>query len=129
MLACRKALKPAGALWLETLLVPSEAAAARYISAFYRLRADAAARFYAEYEWRGILLDADLVLETSDISAEEQLFAEWVQDCRPYVTERLEIMLKQAPVVVSDWLHPKAIGTAAAAFTEHRLRISARKPG
>jgi hypothetical protein len=126
--ACAQLLKTKGWLWIEDLHVPDPPLAARYISAFYRWHASAPRRYYAEYEWRGLLLDAGLHIDQLETSHEEIGFAGWTAACSAYTTERLEILLKQAPDAVRDWLQPHAIGTAQASFRQWSIRILARKP-
>jgi ubiquinone/menaquinone biosynthesis C-methylase UbiE len=60
---CARVMKPGGLLLIEDHVVPEDDRAARYIDAFDRLRDPSHNRAYAEYEWRGMLLDAGLQVE------------------------------------------------------------------
>ncbi|MBZ0302612.1 MAG: class I SAM-dependent methyltransferase, partial [Anaerolineae bacterium] len=63
---CARVLKPGGLLLVQDLSVPEHDRAARYIDSFYRLRDPSHQRCYAEYEWRGLFLDAGLEVTHSE---------------------------------------------------------------
>lgn len=128
---CARILKPNGKLVIEDHYVPENDHAARYIDAFEQLRDPSHHRIYAEYEWRGMYLDAGLVVdETFLMHKSSGGFLDWVnrQKCTPETIEKLEVMLIQAPQDVKDFLHPRAIGTPEADFDHSYIIIGGHKP-
>ena len=131
MQECARLLKPAGRLLIEDLLAPDDERAARYVNAFERLRDPAHNRAFADYEWRGLYLDAGLSVEHSEtITQSDVQLIPWAQqsDSTPYIIDRLQIMLAQAPSAVADWLNPQCAGTSDAAFDQHTIIIVGSKP-
>lgn len=129
---CARVLKPGGRLLIEDNTVPDEERAARYVDSFERLRDPSHHRLYAPYEWQGMFLDAGLTVEHSEVLTKSgtQLM-DWAerQGCTPYVIDRLQIMLAQAPDAVRDWLNPRCAGTKDATFDHHYALVLGRKTG
>jgi ubiquinone/menaquinone biosynthesis C-methylase UbiE len=126
---CARVLKPGAVLLIEDNTVPEDDRAARYIDSFERLRDPSHQRMYADYEWRGMFLDAGLTIElTERITNPGTRLLPWAerQGCTPYVIERLHILLKQAPQAAGEWLRPQAAGTPDATFDHHYLIIAGR---
>ena len=115
---------------MEDQLVPEDDRAARYLDAFERLRDPSHQRIYADYEWRGMFLDAGLTVASSEafIKPDRKLI-DWaeMQGSTPAVIDRLQVMLAQAPSVVAEWMQPKCVGTPDAMFTHHYIIIVGRK--
>jgi ubiquinone/menaquinone biosynthesis C-methylase UbiE len=127
---CARVLKPAGRLLVEDHNMPAEERAARYLDSFERLRDPSHHRAFAEYEWRGMFLDAGLSVEhTEDLVKEGGKLIPWAerQGCSPEIVERLQVMLAQAPPAVAEWMHPRCVGTPDAAFDHHYVIIVGRK--
>lgn len=126
---CARVLKPVGLLLVQDQLVPDDDRAARYLDAFERLRDPSHNRIYAEYEWRGMFLDAGLSVEAAEGYAKTADLVPWaeLQDCTPEVIERLQVMLAQAPQAVADWLHTTCAGTKDATFDHRYILILGRK--
>jgi hypothetical protein len=131
VMACAGLLPPGGLLHIDDLTVPDDPRAARYIDSFERLRDPRHQRAYADYEWRGLLLDAGLRVAALETQSESIRLHPWAQErhCSPAVVERLHILLRQAPPGVRQWLQPQASGTPDAAFQQHTIRIEGTKPG
>jgi ubiquinone/menaquinone biosynthesis C-methylase UbiE len=128
---CARVLKPGGLLLVEDHLLPDDERAARYIDSFERLRDPSHVRGFADYEWRGMFLDAGLEVESAEkLTKSPGKLVPWAerQGCSPEVVERLQVMLAQAPAAVAGWLHPRCAGTADAAFENHYILIMGRKP-
>jgi ubiquinone/menaquinone biosynthesis C-methylase UbiE len=127
---CARMLKPGGLLLVQDLSVPDDERAARYIDSFNRLRDPSHHRCYAIYEWRGMFLDAGLEVEQVETLEHTLNLIEWAgqQACSPAVIERLQILLKQAPKVVAEYLRPFAVGTPDASFIQVQAIIMGRKP-
>ena len=125
-----RALKPGGLLLVQDQVVPDDDRAARYVNAFERLRDPSHHRAYAEYEWRGMFLDAGLTIEQAEQFVKRHSFATWtaMQNCPPGVVTRLIVMLRQAPSTVAEWLDARCIGTPEATFVNHPLIIAGHKP-
>lgn len=126
---CARVLKPGGLLLIQDQLVPDDDRAARYVDAFERLRDPSHHRVYAEYEWRGMFLDAGLSVEAVEGYAKTADLVPWaqLQDCSAEVIERLQVMLAQAPQAVADWLHPACAGTPDATFDHRYIIITGRR--
>lgn len=127
---CARVLRPGGLLLVEDHVLPEDDRAARYIDAFERLRDPSHHRAYAEYEWRGMFLDAGLAVEhTETLTRGAGGLATWAQrqDCAPAVIERLQIMLAQAPDAVKAWLNPRCAGAPDADFDHAFIIIAGRK--
>jgi SAM-dependent methyltransferase len=128
---CVRVLKPGGRLIVEDQLAPDDERAARYIDSFERLRDPGHCRIHAEYEWRGMYLDAGLtVRHVESLSKTSIGLVDWAQQqgCTPEVIERLQVMLAQAPSPVCDWLQPRCAGTPDASLTHRYIVIVGRKP-
>ncbi len=125
-----RALKPGGRLVVQDHVLPDDKRAAAYIEAFERLRDPSHHRALDEYEWRGTFLDAGLTLESTEWLRRTANLRTWAerQGCTPYVVERLEILLAQAPQAVAEFWHPACVGTADASFEHVHILISGRKP-
>lgn len=128
---CARVIKPGGIFLVEDHVHPESDAAARYIDAFEKLRDPSHNRAYAEYEWRGMFLDAGLVIEQVELLTKEGgKLLPWAerQSCGPEVIERLQVMLAQAPAEVAAWLRPRYATTPDAQFDHNYILIMGRKP-
>jgi ubiquinone/menaquinone biosynthesis C-methylase UbiE len=127
---CKRVLAPGGLLLVEDYLAPDDERAARYVNAFERLRDPSHHRTYADYEWRGMFLDADLTVELAETLVKtDTKLVPWAerQGCPPDIVERLQVMLAQAPAAVAEWMRPQCVGTADASFDHHYLIIVGSK--
>jgi ubiquinone/menaquinone biosynthesis C-methylase UbiE len=125
-----RVLKPGGLLLVEDHVLPDDERAARYVDSFERLRDPSHVRAYAGYEWEGMYLDAGLRVEHSErLTKANSKLVPWAerQGCTPEVIEHLQIMLKQAPAAVAEWMNPQCAGTGDATFDHHYIIIMGRK--
>lgn len=127
---CARVLKPGGYLLIQDHVLPEDERDGKYVDAFERLRDPSHNRAYAEYEWRGLYLDAGLTVEHTEEITKRHPLVSWAerQECTPATIERLQILLKQAPAAVAAWMQPECTGTADASFLGHHLIILGRKP-
>ncbi len=128
---CARVLKPGGQLLVEDQLVPDDPRAARYIDSFERLRDPSHHRIHADYEWRGMFLDAGLTVEHVESLSKTNIgLVNWAQQqaCLPAVIEHLQVMLAQSPPAVGEWLQPHCAGTPDATFTHRYIVIAGQKP-
>lgn len=127
---CARVLKVGGVLLIEDHVQPEDDQAARYIDAFERLRDPSHNRAFAEYEWRGMFIDAGLRVEqvVMHVKANGKLLP-WAerQGNSPDVIARLQVLLKQAPAPVAAWLNPQCVGTDDAQFDHRYILILGRK--
>jgi hypothetical protein len=110
---------------------PDDEQAARYIDSFERLRDPSHFKAFAEYEWRGMLLDAGLhVQDVEIINKGHSNLRDWAlrQNCTEKQIERLQVMLHQAPAPVREFLQPRYTTTEDAEFLHHFILISGDKP-
>lgn len=127
---CARVLRPGGLLLIEDHLLPDDERAARYIDSFERLRDPSHNRAFAEYEWRGMFLDAGLNVEyTEHTSRPGSKMIPWAErtGCTPDVIERLQVLLAQAPPAAAEWINPRCVGTADVTFDHNYIIILGRK--
>lgn len=128
---CARLLKPGGRLVVMDHVHPKDDQAARYIDAFEKLRDPSHHRAFAEYEWRGMFLDAGLSVARVEIVLKDSgKLLPWAerQGCTPEVIERLQVMLAQAPEAVAAWIRPRHVGTPEAMFDHQYILIAGHKP-
>lgn len=125
-----RVLKPGGLLLVQDQVLPDEEADAKYVDAFEKYRDPSHNRAFAEYEWRGMFLDAGLTIEHTEQVIKRHELHHWanMQGCTPEQIERLMVLLQQAPPHARAWMDPLHIGTAEATFVNHHLIIAGRKP-
>jgi ubiquinone/menaquinone biosynthesis C-methylase UbiE len=130
MLDAARVLKPGGVLLVQDHVMPDSRKAARYINAYEKLRDPAHVRALPEYEWRGVTLDAGLLVEHSEQFTIEHHVLSWAerQGCTAETIERLQVMLLRAPKKVQAWMLPEYAGTPHARYTDHQIILKARKP-
>lgn len=126
---CARVLRPGGALLVQDHVLPEDDRAARYIDSFERLRDPSHHRAYADYEWRGMFIDAGLTVEHSERMTKIGKMIPWAErtGCTPDVIERLQILLAQAPPAVAEWISPKCVGTSDVTFEHNYIIILGRK--
>ena len=122
-----RVLRPGGQLIVQDLGLPDNERAARYVDTFFRFRESSQRRSHAAYEWQGVMLDAGLEVVHTDTITRPLHLEVWAADCSSYVTERLHILLHQAPAAVADYLRPFAIGTSDAMFTQTLVTVIGQK--
>ena len=123
-------LKSRGLFMILTDLMPENAHAARYIQAFERLCDPRKDKLFAEYEWRGMCLNAGMIVDSVEITCRRTMLIPWAKryGCDEVAIERLQIMLAQAPDAVQAFWQPGCVGTLDAAFDQYRLLLMCRKP-
>jgi ubiquinone/menaquinone biosynthesis C-methylase UbiE len=127
---CARVLKPGGVFIVQDHVLPDDARAGRYIDSFERLRDPSHHRAFAEYEWRGMFLDAGLTVEAAEIirkSGDSMIVWAERQGCPPETIERLQVMLAQAPQAVAEWIRPRYVGTKEVTFDHTHIIIMGRK--
>jgi ubiquinone/menaquinone biosynthesis C-methylase UbiE len=124
-----RVLKPGGVLAIQDHLIPDDKADADYIEAFETLRDPSHHRAFNEYEWRGMLLDAELEVEHVERLARNAKMLPWAQrqGCTPEVIERLHVMMVQASDAVKAWHNMACVGTDDATFDHVYVLITGRK--
>ncbi len=130
MLEVARVLKPNGIFLLQDHVLPEDDKAARYIDSFERLRDPSHHRAYAEYEWRGMFLDAGLMVEATTLINREASLVTWAErmGCDADVIQRLQILLYQVPEAAKEWIKPRAVGTPDATFLHQYIILKGRKP-
>lgn len=126
---CARVLRPGGTLLVQDHVLPEDQRAARYIDSFERLRDPSHFRAFADYEWRGMFLDAGLTVDHSERQQKPAKMIPWAErtGCTPDVIERLQIMLAQAPDAVVKWIQPKCAGTPDVTFNHNYIIIMGKK--
>jgi ubiquinone/menaquinone biosynthesis C-methylase UbiE len=127
---CARVVKPGGLVLIQDHILPEDERAARYVDAFERLRDPSHNRAFAEYEWRGMYLDAGLNVEHTETFVKSAGgFMDWAerQHCTPETIEKLQVMMVQAPQAVIDFSHPRHAGTPEADFDHQYIIILGKK--
>lgn len=126
---CVRVLKVSGKLLIQDHVLPDDESAARYVDAFERLRDPSHVRAFAAYEWEGIYLDAGLQIDETDFVSKTHNLIGWAerQECDAETIQRLQVMLKQAPAAVGEWLNPHSIGTSDTTFENRHILILGHK--
>lgn len=124
-----RVLKSGGVLAIQDHLLPDDKQDAEYIEAFEILRDPSHHRAFNEYEWRGMLLDADLKVEHVEKMQRTAKMVPWAerQGCSPEVIERLHVLFAQASDSVKVWHNMQHVGTADAEFDHVYILITGRK--
>ncbi len=122
-------LKSGGLMIAEARLVPDDARAAGYVQAFERLCDPRQRQLYAEFQWRGMCMNAGMIIEQIEVVRQRTRLTEWAQrfGCDAGVIARLHILLAQAPRAVRMFWNPSCAGTQEAAFDQHHLLLIGRK--
>ncbi|TVR23381.1 MAG: SAM-dependent methyltransferase [Anaerolineaceae bacterium] len=131
VLESARCLKPDGLLIVQDQRNADDEKTAAYLDAFERLRDSSHHRAYADYEWRGMFLDAGLRVEALQrLSRPAGGLTTWAQRqrCDAATIEKLHIMLHQAPPAVRQHLQPRYTGTPYADFMHAYVIIAGRKP-
>ena len=110
---------------MQDMIVPENERAARYVDAFERLRDPSHNRAYADYEWRGMFLDAGLSVVKNELLSKLAKLLNWAhrQNCSPETIDKSQVMLAQAPDDVNEFLRPRHIGTKDAEFDHNYIII------
>lgn len=126
---CVRVLKMGGKLLIQDHVLPDDEKAARYVDSFERLRDPSHVRAFAAYEWEGMYLDAGLQIVATNFVNKTHNLITWAQrqGCEEDTIQRLQVMLKQAPQSVYDWVNPKSIGTSDTTFENRHILILGQK--
>lgn len=124
-----RVLKSGGRLIVQDHLLPDDKFAAEYIEAMETLRDPSHHRAFNEAEWRGMFLDADLVIDHVERLARPTKMIPWAerQGCTPEVIERLHVLMIQAPDAVKQWMNIVCAGTDDASFDHVYILIAGHK--
>ena len=124
-----RVLKPGGILLVQDQVLPDDERDAHYVDSFEKLRDPSHNRAFAEYEWRGMFLDAGLTIEHTEQLTKRHDLIDWAerQGCTPETIEQLMVLLKQAPEAAAAWMDATCIGTPEATFVNHHIIILGRK--
>ncbi len=124
-----RVLKSGGKLVIQDHLLPDDKLAADYIEAFETLRDPSHHRAFNDAEWRGMFLDADLVIDHVERLARPTKMIAWSerQGCPPDVIERLHVLMIQAPDAVKTWINIVCAGTDDAGFDHVYILIAGHK--
>jgi ubiquinone/menaquinone biosynthesis C-methylase UbiE len=124
-----RVLKSGGRLVVQDHLLPDDEAAADYIEAFETLRDPSHQRAFNEAEWRGMFLDADLVIDHVERLTRPTKMIPWAerQGCTPDIIERLHVLMLQAPETVKAWMQIVCAGSDDAGFDHVYILIAGHK--
>ncbi len=124
-----RVLRPGGVAAVIDNLVPDNAAAARHINAFEKLRDPSHNWAYTTADWLGFFAAAGLDVTHSETFHKERDFEAWtsmagVDELR---RQQLRLLLTQAPAPALAALEPRMTG-GALKFTLSEILVVARRP-
>ena len=105
-----RVIKPGGLVAMVDQIAPAtNRAAAEYLNAFERLRDPSHQWEHDQPDWESFFDLAGLRISHVEVCRNRLEFGWWVrmQQCPPEVVTRLEVMLRQAPEAVAEWLQPE----------------------
>ena len=108
--------RPGGMVCVVDQIAPAnDRDAADYVNAFERLRDPSHKWEHNQPDWESFFDLAGLRISHVEVCRNRLEFGWWVrmQQCPPDVVTRLEVMLRQAPAVVNDWLQPELVEPGA----------------
>lgn len=123
-------LKRGGVFLMQDQVLPDDRRAAQYWEAFERLRDPSHHKSFDEYQWRGMFLDAELVVEHVEILRKSANLVKWanMQAATQTIIDHLQILLHQAPPAVAEHVRPACVGTTDATFDHVYVLLVGRKP-
>ncbi len=125
---CARVLLPGGMLLLQDQVLPADAAAARFVDAFERLRDPSHNRAFNAAEWQRMMAAAGFTVAHSEYYIKRHDFIPWAQrqGNDPATVARLVTMLRTASPPARDWMQPENWGAADATFVNRHIIIRAR---
>jgi ubiquinone/menaquinone biosynthesis C-methylase UbiE len=123
-----RVLRAGGLLLVQDHTLPEDAATARYVDDFERLRDPSHNRAFRESEWVAMLEAQGFRVEHAEQVAKRHSFLAWAerQGCTPETIQRLVAMMEQAPPAALAWMRPRNWGTPQASFANDHLIIAGR---
>jgi ubiquinone/menaquinone biosynthesis C-methylase UbiE len=118
---CARVVKVGGFVGLCDQAAPEEAAAARYVNAWERLRDPSHGEQLSLSAWQGLFLDAGLRVVHVELISERMDFQWWtgMQKNDADTVLRLRAMMQQAPQAVAAFMQPTFGEGEAATFLHH----------
>ena len=124
-----RVLVPKGKLLVQDHVVPEDAAAARYINEFERLRDPSHRQAFSRTAWVAMFDEAGFQVIDVTIIKKRHNLKRWAerQDCTPEVIQELEARLHKAPKEVRKELDPEGFSTSRLSFTNQHIIILGEK--
>jgi ubiquinone/menaquinone biosynthesis C-methylase UbiE len=106
---CARVVKPGGTVGIVDQIAPFERDPAKYLNAFEQLRDPSHVWEYSRADWEFFFDAAPLVRTHGEMCENRLEFGWWcsMQQAPAERVQRLEVMLRQAPPEVNDWLNPE----------------------
>ena len=104
-----RVVKPGGIVGVVDQIGPIDQRAAQYVNAFERLRDPSHVWEHDQPTWESFFDLAGLQVTHVEVCRNRLEFGWWVkmQNCPPGTITHLEVMLRQAPSAVVEWLQPE----------------------
>jgi ubiquinone/menaquinone biosynthesis C-methylase UbiE len=104
-----RVVKPGGVVGVVDQIAPVDRNAAKYVNAFERLRDPSHVWEYDQPTWESFFDLAGLQITHVEVCRNRLEFGWWVQmqSCPPDTVTHLEVLLRQSPAAVAEWLQPE----------------------
>lgn len=120
---CARVVRPGGTVGIVDQIAPFEREPAAYLNAFEQLRDPSHVWEHSQADWEWFYEDARLTITHREVCQNRLEFGWWVkmQNVPADRVVRLEVMLRQAPAAVADWLQPELQDVGAIYFSLWQL--------
>ena len=125
---CARVLRAGGLLILQDQVLPADAAAARLVEDFERLRDPSHNRAFNAAEWEALCRAAGFTVEHSEQYIKRHDFLPWArrQGNDAATIARLIALLNTAPPLAREWMDPRDWDTESATFVNRHILLRGR---
>lgn len=118
-----RVVKPGGTVGIVDQIAPPTPNAAKYVNAFEELRDPSHVWEYPQADWEGFFSVANLRIVHREVCRNRLEFGWWtrMQNVPAETVTRLEVLLRQAPTAVAEWLQPEVPEAGAMYFSLWQL--------
>ena len=122
---CARVLKRPGVFILQDQILPDDDEAALCVDGFEKLRDPSHNRAFKTNEWHAMLSAAGFRIVHSEAYIKRHDFLTWArrQGCDDATIDELIRMLREAPPIARDWMHPESWGSSNATFVNRHVLL------
>ncbi len=124
-----RVLRRGGRMVIIDTLMPSDPEVADFFQAMETMRNPTHMKAYKEEEWRNMILDAELILQETQIISKTHDFQEWVKTAGLSRSKIQEInrFFMEAPAKIHDFFEIESFAGEVETFTDRKLLIYATR--